>query len=293
MYSTSGYIPQQISQDRPARTRLTLSALVRVTGPDSERFLQGQLTCDVKSLTSDNWTAGACCNAKGRMVANFIIAQTPQGYLLRLPAEQADTLINHLKKYIVFFKSQISLAEDLCVIAEVPATATTADAHASQEPHLTLPHADGRREFWVTEEEATACLQGSQCSEADWISTEIRAGYVFVTQQTTEAWVPQYIGWHELGGISFSKGCYTGQEVVARLQYLGKAKKNLYLVDGNDDLPAVTAQVTADGRHVGDLAAVSGSIGLAVISSEERTLNATLAEQPVVLSRLFYTEKNQ
>lgn len=290
MYTSAGYVPAQISSQRPARTRLTQSALIRVTGPDSERFLQGQLTCDVRTLGDDNWAAGACCTAKGRMVANFLIVRTEDGFVLRLPAVQAERLIAHLKKYMVFFKAQMTVADDLYVIGELGSDNTARSL--TRVPELCLNHSDGRREYWVSASAAENLLSADQCTEADWYERELRSGWVWVIPETTEAWVPQHIGWQHLEGISFSKGCYTGQEIVARLQYLGKSKQNLYLVESSTPLPAVMTSLSIDGRDCGELAAVTGKLGLAVISSEDTQLQATCQDQSVVLSRLFYTEEN-
>ena len=290
MYTSAGYVPAEISVNRPARTRLTQSALIRVTGPDSERFLQGQLTCDVRTLGDDNWAAGACCTAKGRMVANFLIVRTEDGFLLRLPAVQAERLITHLKKYMVFFKAQMALADDLCVVGETGTDSTSRSlTHA---PELCLHHSDGRREYWVTTTAAESLLGADQCTEAEWHERELRSGWVWVIPESTEAWVPQHIGWQYLEGISFSKGCYTGQEIVARLQYQGKSKQNLYLVESSTPLPAIMTAISIAGRDCGELAAVVGNTGLAVVSAEDEQLQASCQDQSVVLSRLFYTEDN-
>jgi len=293
MYTSEGYVPTTVTADTPARTLLTLSTLLHVSGPDSERFLQGQLTCDVKAMTEDQWSAGACCTAKGRMVANFIIARTDDGFLMRLPASQADTLIAHLKKYIVFFKSKIDHASGMVVIGECHSSATAATTPTvERDSGIILTHSDGRREFWISQEQKDNVLGETQCAERQWIEQEITAGWAWVVPDSTEAWVPQYIGWQAVGGISFSKGCYTGQEVVARLQYLGKSKRNLYLIESDTPLPNIMTDVVIGDKASGEVAATAGQLGLAVISSVEKTINATVAEKPVVLNRLFYTEEN-
>lgn len=292
------FMPENPSQKRPAATLLSQFALINVIGPDSERFLQGQLTCDVTELTTRNWLAGACCTAKGRMVANFIAVKTNEGFLLRLPRVQADLLMTHLKKYIVFFKSELSLAADLHLIGTVTdnpgSTANNTKNDAKFEilnDGYQLTWADGRHEFWGTEDNIRAHLTDDLCAESAWHIADIVNGWAWIQAESTEAWVPQYIGWQHQQGISFSKGCYTGQEIIARLQYLGKSKKNLYKVSATDDLAAVMTHIHIDGKAVGEISNRCGHLGLAVINSDEASLRAEISGQSVTLDKVFYTEE--
>lgn len=265
--------------------------LLRVEGPDSERFLQGQLTCDVTALTDGQWTLGACCNAKGRMIANFVLARTAaEHYILRLPAGQTEALQQHLSRYAVFYKTAMNTDTGTAVSGRLPASPSPALLAAPQPVRsdngsLILSWPDGREEIW-----------GANTASGDetlWHQQDIRQGLVWVQEASREAWVPQYIDWQLQGGISFSKGCYTGQEIVARLQYLGKAKKRLALVSADSALqPALLTDVTnAAGKSIGEIAAWEDSQGLAVISSE-MPQSAQIGEKTVKLCALFYTEGN-
>jgi folate-binding protein YgfZ len=291
--SSQGFIPSHPSENRPAATLLSQFSLIKVTGPDSERFLQGQLTCDTSALTGNNWLAGACCTAKGRMVANFILVKTPDGFLLRLPRVQADVLMTHLKKYIVFFKSTLSLAADLHLVGIInPEDTAAPDAsfHVLEDGYQ-LTWADGRQEFWGTKTCSEKRLNGDLCAESAWQIADITHGWMWVQNESTEAWVPQYIGWQHQHGISFSKGCYTGQEIIARLQYLGKSKKNLYRISTETDLPAVMSEIQNNGKTIGELASRCGKHGLAVVNSHDESFNAEISGQAVVLDKVFYTEE--
>lgn len=284
-----GFVATNPSSHRPAATLLSQFALINVIGPDSERFLQGQLTCDVNTLNSDSWIAGACCTAKGRMVANFIVVKTADGFLLRIPKAQADLLIAHLQKYIVFFKSKLSINTDLCLIGVMDNMTQPTRCETTDDGYK-ISWADGRHEFWCSEASAEKLLMGDVCSESEWHIADINFGWLWIQPKSTEAWVPQYAGWQHQQGISFSKGCYTGQEIIARLQYLGKSKKNLYKVAGTTDLAAVMSDVQLDGKTIGELASHCGQIGLAVISRDVDTLNAEISAKPVTLTKLFYTD---
>jgi len=243
--------------------------LLEVAGPDSERFLQGQLTCNVANLPAETWQFGACCTAKGRMVANFIIACDGDRFVLRLPSDMVAILQQHLSKYAVFFKTRLQpLDWSQCrrVNQDNPNSALS-----STEWQLAFP--DGRTEIWSDSEAE------SNAPEQHWSQADIQAGIGWVTADSTEAWIPQHIGWQHLNGISFNKGCYTGQEVVARLQYLGKSKRQLvrFALPEPQKAPVMTPIVRADnGKECGELVALSGQYGLAIVQGLDNDIPLTL-----------------
>ncbi len=117
----------------------------------------------------------------------------------------------------------------------------------------------------------TAEMQAPKLTaEHQWWLGDIAEGIVWVEEASREAWVPQFIDWHIHEGISFRKGCYTGQEIVARLQYLGKSKKNLVAVStvADANIAIMTALQDSQGKTLGDIAAWCGRLGLAVMNSD-------------------------
>ena len=302
-----------VDEQQTGYSPLSQFALLRVSGPDSERFLQGQLTCDVVKLSANGWTPGACCTAKGRMVANFIIARDPDdGYWLRLPADQLEALSQHLQKYAVFFKTELKDSRDsyqvIGRIPVLPATLQTIDSiemaatrTIKWQPHgAELSYADGRKELWLTTEVAQQQLADVDlCDELRWHQFDIFAGTSWVTSASREHWIPQNIDWHLQGGVSFNKGCYTGQETVARLQYLGKANKSLYLLksDQPHQLPPRTAVKTTSGKSRGELTGWAGNIGLALLneqgSDQPTVLITESSEIPVSIEKLSYTQEQE
>ena len=273
----------------PLSPTLSLSrfALLKVAGPDSERFLQGQLTCDVVKLADQHWETGACCTAKGRMVANFIIARSGQDFWLRLPQAQAVALKNHLSKYAVFYKTSMTLDERPlagCLPQQAVQT-TLAGQHPlrSDAEQIILSWPDGREEIWG------AAASGD---DSDWHALDIAMGVVWVEEASREAWVPQFIDWHLHGGVNFKKGCYTGQEIVARLQYLGKSKKHLLRADAATALPLKPLDDLQDesGKSIGEIASWNGSMGLVIVQGENIPAVAKAGENTVKIATLFYTE---
>lgn len=292
-----GFIPadgeNNAGDQAQVRTVLSQFALLQIDGPDSEKFLQGQLTCDMQSVTSEQWQAGACCDAKGRMIANFIAARSNTGFVLRLPSSQAEVLMNHLKKYAVFFKATMSVSENVRIIGEL--NTASGDRSMSQGDIRQLNWPDGRCEYWVPGELTGDYLSNHPLvSESAWHAADVTSGWLWVQPSSSAAWIPQYCDWQAHDGISFSKGCYTGQEVVARLQYLGKSKRHLYRVEPAADLPDIMSDVLINGKAKGELATRvcldDKSIGLAVVSSDEEILEGECENQKITLRRVFYTE---
>lgn len=268
-------------------------ALLHITGADSERFLQGQLTCDVVALAPQHWTLGACCNAKGRMVANFVIAKTSTGFWLRLPKLQVEALKQHLSRYIVFFKAQMHshlnqpVYGSLKTLKKAPERVTEPLAFVQQEEGITLSWPDGRSERWLFAAQNT---EQAPAFQQAWHSADIRQGLVWVTADSQLEWLPQEIDWQEQGGVSFNKGCYTGQEIVARLQFLGKSKKHLVQLNSAESLTAsiLTPIHDENGQEVGKIVAWQQQQGLAILNKKLQQQQLHLAEHKLQCSALFY-----
>ncbi|WP_369602805.1 hypothetical protein AAIA72_07620 [Hahella sp. SMD15-11] len=199
--------------------RNDLTALT-LEGPDTQRFLQGQLTCDVNALAPGQSVWGGCCTPKGRLVATFLLARTGEHqFVLVVPDSMTDLLQAHLNKYRVFFKTnwQTTTWNLVCTDADTQPPASGTSLPAPGGWSQCLQAANGLPEV---PEDVLARLQVA----------EIRAGFPVILPATTELFLPQAVGLDHLGGVSFSKGCYTGQEVVARARYRGKVKKALYVL---------------------------------------------------------------
>lgn len=272
---------------------LTHEALLAVRGADAAKFLQGQVTCNLNYLGADACSLGARCTPKGRMTSSFRILPEGDGYLLALASELLDSQLADLKKYAVFSKSTLSdetaawvrfgLSQGDSVLASLGlALPDTADAVARADGLIALRLADGRAELWAPTGEAErlqAQLSASlrQAPLNEWLLGQVRAGIGQVFGPTRELFIPQMINLQALGGVSFKKGCYTGQEIVARMQYLGKLKRRLYRLGlESNELPTAGAELFSPvhGSSVGEVVlaaqAEQGCELLAVLQEDAR-----------------------
>lgn len=234
---------------------LTHEGVIAVRGADAAKFLQGQLTCNINYLTPDSSRLGARCTPKGRMLSSFRIVSIDEGFALVMAHELIETQLADLKKYAVFFKAQLTddsaqWARFGVVGAETLLTdlgltlAATAGAVAHAGHYRAIRLSADRYEIWTPAEQAASLetTLRAQLAEATlnaWWLAQIREGIGQVFGATRELFIPQMLNLQSLGGVSFKKGCYTGQEIVARMQYLGKLKRRLYRLKlDSNDVPA-------------------------------------------------------
>jgi folate-binding protein YgfZ len=220
--------------------------LLRVSGADARTFLQGQVTNDVRQVSAEHSQLNSLCSPKGRMLANFRVFEREGDLYLQLPRTGLEAVRKRLQMFVL--RSQVTL-EDVSdqlvrigiaggcaeqLLPEVPAAASGATCHPPPLTIIRLPGdrprfeligpADAVIAFW----EQSASL-ARPAGPDFWALMDIRAGLPTVYPETTEAFVPQMVNLQLIDGVSFTKGCYTGQEVVARMQYLGKLKRRMYL----------------------------------------------------------------
>ena len=278
--------------------RLSHEGLLAVRGPDASKFLQGQLTCNLNYLSADSASLGARCTPKGRMLSSFRIIQQGDGYLLAMASELLDSQLTDLQKYAAFSKSKLSdesaqwlrigLQGGDAVLASLGLSLpATADSVAHANDMLAVRLSDGRSELWapIAQAEAVLATLTAHLREAplnDWLLAQVRAGIGQVFGATREQLIPQMINLQALGGVSFKKGCYTGQEIVARMQYLGKLKRRLYRLSlTGDEVPAVATPLFSPmhGSSVGDVvlaARSSAGIELLAVVKEDALLDGNL-----------------
>lgn len=243
--------------------------LIRVRGTDAATFLQGQLTSDVRLVTDDRAQPSAWCSPKGRMLASFLVFRHAGDLHLQTPRERVAPLLKRLRMFVLRAKVELADASDELVrigIAGDCAAAILGDPLPAdplavvQREGITLVRLPGDRPRLEALGPAAAVKAAWERAETRaavagpdfWALLDIRAGLPTVYDQTAEAFVPQMANLQLVDGVSFTKGCYTGQEVVARMQYLGKLKRRMYLARlACDRVPQPGEELYATGSESG------------------------------------------
>lgn len=251
---------------------LSQLGLIRASGTDRVTFLQGQLTNDVSRIGADHSHLSAFCSPKGRMLALFRVFERDDALLLQLPGELLPAALKRMGMYVL--RSQVTLEDasaDLtrigiageCAADLLPGDPPAADDGVVRIDDLTVIRLPGDRprfEVIGPNDSVIALWRRASASATPagvdfWPLLDIRAGLPNVYQATVEAFVPQMTNLQLIDGVSFAKGCYTGQEVVARMQYLGKLKRRMYRFSSADSLPApgeaIYRQHSNDSQSVG------------------------------------------
>ncbi|MDD2722716.1 MAG: folate-binding protein [Methylovulum sp.] len=233
---------------------LVFLGVLSIGGKDAAGLLQGQTTCNINDLSETQSSLGALCNPKGRAIATFLLIKQADVFHLIVPAELLDTVRKRLGLFILRSDATITdTTNDYCLLGVSPSTAPTAAWLATTpipvasvnfgDRSLVLATPDAAASFW-----SAKIQQGFLPENTDqWRLRDIVSGIPWLTGATSEAFVPLMLNLDKLGGISFSKGCYTGQEVIARTYYLGKSKRGLFLAESSADAPEHYTNVL-DGR---------------------------------------------
>lgn len=255
---------------------LSHNALIEVSGDDATAFLHGQLTNDVEKLAvgAAQWTGW--CSAKGRLLATFLLVKLPESYLLMLPAEIAPAIVKRLKMYVLRSKVVIDDAGGRLRkmgIAGHDAAAVVAKHFGENPAAMRWLEKDGvlcvaldeGRFVMIAPTASTNPLCDALIADARpggieaWEWSGIHAGIPTVVARTQEEFVPQMANFELIGGVSFKKGCYPGQEIVARTQYRGVLKKRMARahVDGAAPQPGDPVFTPAFGEQAAGLIANS------------------------------------
>lgn len=247
---------------------LASEGVLTVQGPDAQKFLQGQATTDFTQVTAEQSRLGCLANLKGRAVISFRAVHWQEHTLhLVMDAPLVATAKSQLQKYIVFSKAQLSTPE-LAVIGVMGEQAVTLltqvfgvcpadiDDTVSTE-QVAIVRAQGENRFVVLiKAEALATVWSQLTAGAavgtlnHWRLGQIAAGESQVLAETTELYQPQELNFPALNGVSYTKGCYTGQEIIARLHFRGKLKQWSHHFTGEQStLPALNTQLYDESGH--------------------------------------------
>lgn len=201
--------------------------LVRLSGADAVDFLQGQITQDLKSLAPDQARWGAYCTAKGRVLANFLVLRPTGDPWLIVPHDVAEAFVKRLKMFVLRAKVSIEIAAD-CVLHLCAASQPEALQVQERDSAWVIGMPGARAIVIAPSEQASVLDTYMPVAWADWQESDILHGLPWVHASTADTFIPQTLNLDLLGGINFEKGCYPGQEVVARSHYLGKLKRRMF-----------------------------------------------------------------
>ncbi|WP_069470213.1 CAF17-like 4Fe-4S cluster assembly/insertion protein YgfZ [Candidatus Marithrix sp. Canyon 246] len=240
-------------------TKLESFAVIKVSGNDAETFLQGQFTNDVRQVTAEQSQLSAWCSSKGRIIVNFRLFMRDNAYYIILPDDSIAFMLKRLQMYVL--RADVKLED---VSDKLSCLAVVGDA---PENNFAVLQVETGRYLVVVE----ADVDTYDVDTGKWELLNILAGLPQIVAATAEAFVPQMVNFNAIGGVSFKKGCYTGQEVVARMHYLGTVKRRMFLVKlDTAKLPQPGDELNGIGKIVNAQAHPDGGVVvLAVLKIKE------------------------
>lgn len=266
--------------------------LIRASGEDAHVFLHNLLTNDVENLPADGVRFAGFCTAKGRLLATFHLWHEGPDLLLALSADIQPAILKKLSMFVL--RSKVKLTDPGLVLIGLAGVGARAVVDALADRVRAIPVGGNRYLLALTPAAAIElwpqlAAQATPAGVAAWRWLEIAAGQPRVVAATQEAFVPQMMNMElpAVGGVSFTKGCYPGQEIVARTQYLGKVKRRMYRARIDRALPPGTEVFTAESgeQHCGALVTVApapagGHECLVVVQSSGAEAGEVFAGKP-------------
>ncbi|MEE9350914.1 MAG: folate-binding protein [Thiotrichaceae bacterium] len=280
--------------------------LIRVQGEDATDFLQNQLTNDIKLVTASKAQLSAWCNPKGRTIATFIIHKNQDAYYLSLSADLMEYVLKRLQMYVMRAKVELTDVTETIVHFGFSGAHILEDWDAGSDGELAsddygvakagnlsiikTPGVEPRYEVVGEFEEASKLWQkinahAEPVSGEAWNYLNIAAGLPVVAKASQEVWIPQMLNLQIIDGVNFQKGCFPGQEIVARLKYLGKNKRRAFRLEiATDQVPEIGELIIAEGES-----AEAGKVLNAVLNPAGSVevlavLKIAMADKPLFLA---------
>jgi hypothetical protein len=260
-------------QDLPRYFDLTRFALIELTGSEAFAFLHRQITGDLNDINSRGWMFSAWCQANGRVICTFMVFGHNHSLFLILPAGMKDRIIRRLNMYVLRSDVRIRNASGdhvLLGLLGINATNTDIFGPGTWTGKMLATEGSCVLEQWgLTPRCLVVCkndtlakvmekIQGVCKKEEDsgWDLLDIEAGIPWITETTSEAFLPQMLNLDDIRGLSYQKGCYPGQEVIARLHYRGELKRRMFLATGRGEtipVPGAVLERVDTGARAGDV----------------------------------------
>jgi len=278
-------------------SRLSHLGVIEISGDDASSFLQGQFTSDITQLREQQSQFSAWCNPQGRVIANFLIIRDAEHYLLLLPAELLHKICQRLKMFVLRSKVTITdkTGEYICAGIHGEQAIAALDAYLKQNnPDNILCTLSGNRRIVIGMsadiESLLSDLSAAGIAVHDyptWQRLDMEYGIPWILANTSEQVLPQELNLDNTGGLSYNKGCYPGQEIIARLHFRGQVKRRLF----TGQMESATVLAPGSKLSAGPDSASSGIIInsatdsdkmvriLAVVNTEHAGTKTLLTEQ--------------
>ena len=284
-------------------TRLSHLGFLKVSGGDAREFLQNLTSNDLRHLDERTAQYNSLCSPKGRMLASFLLFRLDGDYILQLPQEMVEAVRKRLSMYILRAKVTISVAP----LTAVGISGQTFPASVPQsvmgmeriDSGMAIRLSDTRAEIVADAETIDPIIDQYDAVEVDrpyWERLEILEGIPVILPETEGHFVPQMVNFELIGGVSFQKGCYPGQEIVTRTHFLGKVKRRMVLAHVDSEISPVPGEEVMNGEDAtGNVARAAPSPEggfdiLGVIHIEHKDNELRLKSGPVLhLMQLPYT----
>lgn len=276
---------------------LPFMGLISINGPDAVKFLQGQLSCDLNEVTETVSRLGAYCNQQGKVYTTFRIFRLKDSFYLWLPKDLLETVLATLKKYVIF--SKVTLADCSVEFASVGYLGRDIENSLTQHYHVLPAQVDDvmqlpqgcliklpgqQPRYLLISESVQKTLAWPQASEDHWKLTDIQAGIPIITAATSAEFTPHALNYHLINGVSFTKGCYIGQEIIARTQYRGQVKQHLYQVK----ISSPQALAAGDKIVNQQQAPVGTIINIATVTNSQYEALAVIQESAVAAKDVYF-----
>lgn len=211
--------------------KLDQYGLLQVTGEDARAFLHAQLTNDIENLAPGAARYAGWCSAKGRLLATFLVVPCPGGFLLQLSRDLVPMVAKRLSMFILRSKVKISDASARWVQFGAWEPGDGSQFTVSEDDEVITVRVGPDRALLLVPEGKSGNYKTDAAAD-EWALAEIRAGQPLIAQATQDQFVPQMVNLELAGGVDFKKGCYPGQEIVARAQYRGAVKRRMVRLRG-------------------------------------------------------------
>jgi folate-binding protein YgfZ len=221
-----------------AAAELQSLGMLSCTGDEAREFLHAQLTNDISALAPDRARYAGWCSAKGRLLANFLVVPQAQGFLLQLSRDLAPAVAKRLSMFVLRAKVKVADASNAWAqfglwgagaaarLAALGMSVPAGDLAVASDADAVVVRITSQQ-FVLLVKAAQRDRVPANSDEGAWALEEIRAGRPLVVQATQDLFVPQMVNLERLGAVDFKKGCYPGQEIVARTQYRGVLKRRM------------------------------------------------------------------